>query len=127
EKEKFQNYRLLWARVLDENGAVLPSWFLGTCGGSFDAEVKNVSGGYAFAENVLFMDLWQFNKTAKHAYKSVKELIFSPPTLKEQKNICAKFSNYPLIIVVPSVKKMTYKIQAHSIFYEDVREVLATF
>jgi predicted adenine nucleotide alpha hydrolase (AANH) superfamily ATPase len=124
EKEKFQNHRLLWGRVLDESGAVCPSWFLGAHDGDFEAAVKSVGEGYGFAESVLFVELWRFNQISNHAYKSVKELIFNPPAHEEQENIHIKFSK-PFIAVIESVKKTTYKIEVKSTFYEDVREVLA--
>ncbi|MDR0666248.1 MAG: epoxyqueuosine reductase QueH [Campylobacteraceae bacterium] len=125
KREEFQNYRFLWGRVLDKNGAVLPSWFLGAPDGDFETAVENVSGGYGFAKDMLFIELWRFNKTAKRAYKSVKELIFNPPASEEQKNLCAKFSDYSLIAVVEKVEKTVYKLEARSINYKDVREVLA--
>ncbi|MDR2789695.1 MAG: epoxyqueuosine reductase QueH [Campylobacteraceae bacterium] len=123
-KEKFQNYRLLWGRVLDENGNVVPSWFLGAHDGNFEAAVKSVHEGCGFAEHALFVELWQFNKRAKRSYKSIKELIFNPPPFEEQKNIHAKFVN-SFVVVVENIKKTTCKIEVKSTFYEDVREVLA--
>jgi predicted adenine nucleotide alpha hydrolase (AANH) superfamily ATPase len=126
KREKFQNYRLLWGRILDESGVVLPSWFLGAYNGSFKAAVKSVDNGCGFAEGVLFMELWRFNQAANCSYKSVKGLIFNPPTYEEQENIRTKFSNYSFVAVIESVKIIVYKIEVKSIFYEDVREVLAT-
>ncbi|MDR1008235.1 MAG: epoxyqueuosine reductase QueH [Campylobacteraceae bacterium] len=125
KREKFQNYRFLWGRILDESNTVLPSWFLGVYHGDSEVIIKSIDSGYGFAENMLFIELWRFNQIAGYIYKSVKELIFNPPTNEEQKNICMKFPDYPLIIVIENIEKKTYNIEARSIFYEDVREVLA--
>ncbi|MDR0762585.1 MAG: epoxyqueuosine reductase QueH [Campylobacteraceae bacterium] len=125
KREKFQNYRLLWGRILNESGDILPSWFLGAYDGIFEAVVENIDDGYGFAKDTLFIELWRFNKMVNYSYKNVKELIFNPPENEKQNNIRVKFPDYPLFIVIDSVKTGTYKIEARSTFYEDVREVLA--
>ncbi|MDR1461414.1 MAG: epoxyqueuosine reductase QueH [Campylobacteraceae bacterium] len=128
EKEEFQNYQLLWGLVL-ENGYAVHSYFIGEYkfdGSALEVEVTKIQNGFGFTKNhILFLDLECFNNITCTNYKNIKDLIHNPITRPKYLDIEHKLSDYSLIIVLDKIKKTTYKIEAKSISYQDVREVLA--
>ncbi|MDR1976563.1 MAG: epoxyqueuosine reductase QueH [Campylobacteraceae bacterium] len=128
EREKFHNYRLLWGRVLKEGEAV-HSFFVGEydfSGEPLEAKVVEVKDGLGFTgSDMLFLSLKRFNEITRKSYKSVKELIYSPITRQEHLDVERKLADFLPIIVLENVEKATYKIEAKSTNYQDVREVLA--
>jgi predicted adenine nucleotide alpha hydrolase (AANH) superfamily ATPase len=128
EKEIFQNYRLLWGRVL-ENGITIHSYFIGEYefgGKSLEVEITDIKDGFGFTQNhALFMSLERFNRIAQTNYNSIKELIYNSISGQQRLKIKSYIGDYSLIIVLDAIKKTTYKIEAKSISYQDVREVLA--
>ncbi|MDR3177801.1 MAG: epoxyqueuosine reductase QueH [Campylobacteraceae bacterium] len=128
EKERFQNYRLLWGRVL-EGGKVVHSYFIGEYefdGRDLEAKVVEIKDGFGFTDNyTLFLSLERFNKITHKSYESVKDLIYRPIMPQECSDIECGLIDYSPIIVLDNIKKTTYKIEAKSTSYQDVREVLA--
>jgi predicted adenine nucleotide alpha hydrolase (AANH) superfamily ATPase len=126
ERQKFQNYRLLWGRV-SENDHTIGSYFLSEIeGGVFEYEVSDVNGGFGFTkERAVFLDIGALNKLAKSGYKSVKELIFEPLVRQKRLDICKELADFSPIVVLDDVKKTTYKIECRATFYQDIIEVLA--
>jgi predicted adenine nucleotide alpha hydrolase (AANH) superfamily ATPase len=128
KKEKFQNYQLLWGRVLEDKQGV-HSFFIGEYefeGKPLEIRVTDIKDGFGFTENyTLFLDLKKFNALMNANYESVKELIYSPISHQKYLTIQNGLIDYSPIIVLDEIKKTTYKIEAKSINYQDVREVLA--
>ncbi|MDR0580213.1 MAG: epoxyqueuosine reductase QueH [Campylobacteraceae bacterium] len=128
EKEKFQNYRLLWGLVSEDRGNI-HSYFIGKYEFSnkpLEVKISKIKDGFGFAENhILFLSLKRFNEMIHKSYTSVKDLIFNPITLQEHLSIEHELLDYLLVVVLDEIKKTTYKIEAKSTSYQDVREVLA--
>ncbi|MDR1614913.1 MAG: epoxyqueuosine reductase QueH [Campylobacteraceae bacterium] len=128
EKERFRNYRLLWGLVSQDLKNV-HSYFIGKY--EFDdkplkVEITEIKDGFGFTRNyTLFLSLERFNKIIGKDYKSVKDLVYNPITLQEHSYIEYRLFEYSPIIVLDKIEKTTYKIEAKSVNYEDVREVLA--
>jgi hypothetical protein len=128
EKKRFKHYRLLWGMVT-QNSKSVQSYFVGEYefeDEPLEAEIVEIKDGFGFTQNcTLFLSLESFNKIAKKSYKSVKELVYNPITPQDHLDISYKLIDYSPIIVLEKIEKTTYKIEAKSVFYEDVMEVLA--
>ncbi|MDR2342462.1 MAG: epoxyqueuosine reductase QueH [Campylobacteraceae bacterium] len=128
EKERFQNYRLLWGLV-SEDGRSVHSYFIGKYefgDKSLEVKIEEIKNGFGFTEShIMFLSLKCFNEMAHKSYNSVKDLIFNPITPQEHLGMECKLFDYLLVIVLDEIKKTTYKIEAKSTSYQDVREVLA--
>lgn len=135
KREKFLNYRLLSAYVKKDK-MTIPSYFLfyshskrkhfkGKIA-SFDAGVGEFS-----KESVLFVSLEYFNKYANSEYKSVKQMIFNPPSLKTElslrKNLQGEFFSLSPIIIIDTLTEDKLEIGINSVIYDDVRELLVKF
>ncbi|MDR0408134.1 MAG: epoxyqueuosine reductase QueH [Campylobacteraceae bacterium] len=128
QKEEFQNYRLLWGRVIEDTRTA-HSYFIGRYkfeNSVLQTKITKIKNGFGFTgDGILFLDLECFNSMTHVNYKSVKEMMFYPATYQKYSNMKCKLSEYQLIIVLDNIKKTSYKIEAKSINYQDVREVLA--
>jgi len=133
-REKFLNYRLLRAFVKRDK-KIIPSYFLfysvlkrDFTKGKLEEKIRDF---YMFnREEIKFLELSAFNKMIKKSYKSVKELIFNPPSIEEETDLRKKlsFSFFDLspIIVIDNISSLNgkYEIYCKSELYEDVRENL---
>ncbi|KIM03455.1 MAG: diacylglucosamine hydrolase like protein [Sulfurovum sp. AS07-7] len=130
-KERFLNYRLLLAKVT-QNNHTIPSHFLPYStlkkGYSRGKITWDENMGYFDRDEIIFISLDFYNKLANTEYKTVKELIFNPPIFEEEIKIREQiFSNpYNLsaIIVINNKLNGKFEIICDSKVYEDVKENL---
>ncbi|XPV68821.1 MAG: epoxyqueuosine reductase QueH [Halarcobacter sp.] len=131
-KQRFLNYRLLSA-TLKIDKEIVPSYFLcySTLGkkktnGRITYEKNEIS--YLNRDEVKILPLNIFNELGNSTYRSVKDLMFNPPTFKSELNIREKITNNPYglstIVVVDEVIDGKYDISLDSVIYEDVKEVI---
>ena len=134
-REKFLNYRLLRAYV-KENKTLVPSYFLfySTLKRRFSRgkiEKEKEGMGFFNREEIIFLSLAKFNELANTSYKSTKELIFSPPSVKTELHVRKIFSEDFIclspIVIVDEVREKKMEIYCEAITYSDVRELLAPF
>lgn len=130
-KERFLNYRLLHAKVV-QNDQTIPSHFLpystlkkGYSRGkiTWDNDV-----GYFDRDEIMFISLKHYNKLASTDYKSIKELIFYPSVFDEEikirQQIISNPYNLSAIIVIDNKLNGKLEIMCDSKVYEDVKENL---
>jgi hypothetical protein len=130
-KERFLNYRMLFAKVVQGNHTI-PSHFL-----PYSTLKKNYSRGkitwdndigYFDRDEIIFIPLEHYNKIANRDYKSVKELIFNPPAFSEEIKmrwqIISNPYNLSAIIVIDDKLNGKFEIMCDSKVYEDVKENL---
>ena len=126
---KILNYRLKNAR-LSFDGVVMDSYFLfysyiNKGFTRFNAiENKNIFYG---KDEVWLVSLKHFNHLANFNYKSVRELIYSPPKLKAElhirKKLCGKNSLNP-IIILDKILSAKCEIQIDSVLFHSSVEKL---
>lgn len=129
-KQRFLNYRLLSGKVTVDK-KIVPSYFL--CYSTLNR--KKTSGrieyekdeiAYLNKDQVKILDIRTFNEIGNATYKSVKSLIFNPPTFESELNIRNKITNNPYglsaIIVVDELTDGKYEIELDAITYNDVKE-----
>ncbi len=133
-REKFLNYRLQRAWVKNNHKEVIPSYFLFYS--QFKKEltkgkVESISEGkgYFSKEEALFLSIEVFNELTQSTYRSVKEMLVSPPSIESEiKCREALFNSLLLslspIIVLDKVDLEHYEIYALSKTYQDIRENL---
>jgi predicted adenine nucleotide alpha hydrolase (AANH) superfamily ATPase len=132
-KEKFLNYRQFNFKVIKGKKEIIPAYALvysslprKKAQGSIEFEDKNIH--YFNREEIKFIDLEYFNSLCNSNYKSIKELIFNPPSFDEELKLRSLIepANYSLspIIVVENIidSKLTVTLDAKT--YEDAREKL---
>jgi len=132
-KEKFLNYRQFNFKLVKGKKEVIPAYALvysnlprTKAQGRIEFQDKSLH--YFNREEIKFIDLEYFNSLCNTAYKSIKELIFYPPTFEEELKIRstlepANYSLSPIIIVEKIIdSKLTILLNAKT--YEDVREKL---
>lgn len=131
-KEKFLNYRLFDLK-LTQKGAVIPAHalFYSTLPRKkAEGRVEFSADGvhYFNREEIKFITLEQFNKTAELGYKDIYELIFNPPSVEKELCIRASLtgSHYDLspLIVVEEIPQEKLNITLDAKVYEDTRERL---
>jgi hypothetical protein len=131
-KQRFLNYRLL-SGTTKINKKIVPSYFLcysvlnrKKMNGRIEYEKDEIS--YLNRDEVKVLSLEIFNEIGKSNYKSVKSLIFNPPTFESELNIRNKITSnqYGLstILIVDEVIDGKYEIDLNAIVYEDVKEVI---
>lgn len=133
-RQRFLNYRLLFAKVLDAKKNTVPSYFL-----AYSSISKNkIKGriefiekglGYFNKENIRFIGLQTFNKLTQNNFHSVQELMFQGLEFEKQLLLRSTLNSDLLqdlspIIVVDTLSEDTYEIHLCSHVYEDVRENL---
>ncbi len=132
-RQKFLNYRLLRASVATKD-EVLPSFILFyshmkrfRTQGRVESEVDGV--GYFNRESIILLSLETYNLLNESNYESVKELMFNPPSVKEdlhvRKMLQGEFYSLSPIIVLDAIVKDKLTITMDSYIYDDVRELLA--
>ncbi len=131
-KQRFLNYRLL-SGITKIDKKVVPSYFLcysklnrKKMNGRIDYEKDEIA--YLNRDEVKVLSLEIFNELGNSFYKSVKDLMFNPPTFESELNIRNKITNNPYglstIVVVDDVINGKYEIELNSTIYEDIKEVI---
>ncbi len=130
-KEKFLNYRQFALRVIAQKDEIVPAYalFYSTlprkkAQGSVNFLHNNIA--YFNREEIKFVSLEFFNASCSLEYKSVKELIFNPPSVKEELKFRESLTSSPydlsLIIIVDKILQTKVTIELDAKVYEDVRE-----
>lgn len=129
-KQRFLNYRLLSGTVkIDKK--VVPSYFLcystlnrKKMNGRIEYEKDEIS--YLNRDEAKLLSIDIFNDIGNSSYKSVKSLMFNPPTFESELNIRNRITKNPYglsaIIVVDQVIDGKYEIELDAITYDDVKE-----
>jgi len=135
-REKFLNYRLLSAWVL-QNGEVLPSYFLpySTLKRKFtkfkiQSQIKDVY--FANRESIRIVSLAVFNKLLESNYINIQDIIDNPPSFDDELSIRNKIINNlyslsPIIVLKDIDQNANFKLHLDAQTYEDTREILVTF
>jgi predicted adenine nucleotide alpha hydrolase (AANH) superfamily ATPase len=132
-REKFLNYRQFSLKTTLGKEEVIPSYalFYSTlprkkAQGNVEFTDKNI--GYFNREEIKFVTLEFFNSTCNFNYKTLKELIFNPPSFEEELKFRTFLtsSNYDLspIIIMDEIPQTKLTIELDAKIYEDVREKL---
>ncbi len=132
-KQKILNYRQFSFSVRKGKKEIIPAYALSYSSlprkkaqGRIEFKDKNLH--YFNREEIKFITLEHFNSHSKTQYKSLNELIFSPPSFDEELQIRTKLVdlNYNLtpIIVVNQIIESKLTIELDAKVYEDVQEKL---
>jgi len=132
-KQKFLNYRQLSFKLIKGKKEVIPAYALSystlprkRAQGRIEYEDKGIH--YFNREEVKFVTLEFFNSINKFEYKTISELIFNPPTIKEELNFRNTLTDmtYDLspIIIVDEIPQTKLTLELNAKTYEDVREKL---
>ena len=132
-KHKFLNYRELNFRVIEGKNSVLDAFVLTystlprkKAQGRIEFSHNNIH--YFNREEIKFISLEHFNTLLSTHYKSIKELIYNPPSLKVQKELRDEITgeSYELspIIVVEQISDKKLTIFLDALTYEDTKEKL---
>ncbi|MEA3330992.1 MAG: epoxyqueuosine reductase QueH [Campylobacterota bacterium] len=132
-KRKFLNYRQFSLKVTEGKSKNIPAYAVvystlprKKAQGRIEFSHKNIH--YFNREEIKFITLQKFNSTCQTNYKNIKELIFNPPTLKEELKFrktlaCGDYDLTPIIIVQEILSsKLTIELNAKT--YEDTKEKL---
>ena len=131
-KERFLNWRQIYG-LLKVKKEVIPAHFLPYSTlkseytrGKVDVKVRNLH--YMNRDEVKFITLDVYNQLTQTHYKSIYQLIYTPPSFEEEINTRNKLilNNYDLslVLVVDVIPTQKVEILYKSHIYEDVREVL---
>lgn len=132
-KEKFLNYRQFSFKLTAQKNEIVPAYALfysvlqrKKAEGSVEFLHNDIA--YFNREEIKFVTLEFFNSACTFNYKSIKELIFNPPSVEDeikfrQKLTSLSYDLSPIIIVEKIVQtKLTLELDAKT--YEDTREKL---
>ena len=133
-KQRFLNYRLLQGGVRIKKESI-PSYFLAysTLGnkktaGTIEYIIDGI--GYLNRDEVKLIDLEFFNRITQMDYRSVFELVWSPPAFELELVLRKKITNNPYdvscIVVVESLPREKIEITLLSEVFHDVREKIVT-
>ena len=131
-KERFLNYRLKFG-LLKVKKSPTPCHFLpystlkrNYTRGNIEREIDGVY--FLNRDEVKFITLKKYNQLSKRDYKSIRELIFNPPSFEEELQVRAKISPNPYslstVVVVEEILPKKIEIFLDSSVYEDVIERL---
>jgi predicted adenine nucleotide alpha hydrolase (AANH) superfamily ATPase len=131
-KERFLNYRIFSAKVLVDK-EVIPSYFLAystlknkKTKGKIEYTKDNIS--YLNKDETKIITLDFFNLKINTNYNNVKELMFNPPSFKDELNFRNSISNSAFnlctIIILDFIPSEKIEIYCESKVYEDEREVI---
>lgn len=133
-REKFLNYRLLRAWVKNTQQEIVPSYFIfySTLKKEFvKTKIENIYNevGFLSKEEGRFVSLAFFNRIAKTDYKTVKDMLQNPPTIKKElafrkRILKSELPTLSPIIVLDELKMESYEIFLQSRCYNDIRENL---
>ena len=133
-KERFLNWRLLRGHI-EINKKTLPAHFLpysAIRGGHVRGKVQQRIGDLYFLNRneIKLVTLETYNRLTCSVYKSIKELIFSPPGFEKELAARQKLVPHPYnlstIAIVEKIPYETLDIFINQKNYEDVRETLLT-
>ena len=132
-RTKFLNYRQFNVKVHSKKDGVIAAHALSYSTLPrkkaiirFDEHIDTIY--YANREEIKALSLEHFNAISTHTYKSIKELIFNPPTFEEELKIRTHITHNPYdlspILIFEEIpqEKLTVTIDAKT--YEDVKEKL---
>ena len=134
-RHKFLNYRQLSFRVIKEKKEVIPAYALSystlprkKAQGRIEYEIEGIF--HLNREEVRFVSLETFNALCDKSYKNIYELIWDPPSFKEEQKVrnTVLGESYDLtpIIVTNTASitdaKLTIELEAKT--YEDTKEKL---
>ena len=131
-KQRFLNWRMMQGALRVQKKAV-PAHFLpystlksGYSRGRVAYHIGQIH--YMNRDEVRFIPLRYYNQLGNTDYRSVAELIFSPPTFATELEIRRKIETDPYslsaILVTDEIPEKKIEIQCQSESYSDVREVL---
>jgi len=131
-KERFLNWRQLSGQ-LKVKKETLPVHFLpystlksSYSRGKIDVKINQLY--YMNRDEIKFITLETYNELGETNYKTIKELIYTPPTFESEVKIRQKliFNAYDLscLLVVDSIPTQKIEILYQSHVYEDVKEVI---
>jgi hypothetical protein len=132
-KEKFLNYRQFNFKLISQKSEVIPAYalFYSTLPrkktqGKIEFLHNNI--GYFNREEIKFVTLDFFNQTCNLHYKTLKELLFNPPTYGDElkfRKILTN-TNYDLspVIIVDAIPQTKLTIELDAKVYEDTKEKL---
>jgi predicted adenine nucleotide alpha hydrolase (AANH) superfamily ATPase len=135
-REKFLNYRLLRASVL-QNNEVTPSYFFpySTLKRKFTkfkihSQMKDVY--FANRESIKIISLRVFNELLESNYTNIQDIIDNPPSFNDElsmrnKIISNLYSLSPIIVLKDIDENANFKLYLDAQTYEDTREILVTF
>ncbi|MCH9813038.1 MAG: epoxyqueuosine reductase QueH [Epsilonproteobacteria bacterium] len=135
-RDKFLNYRLLRAYVMEKT-EVIPSYVLtySTLKRKFtkfkiESKIKDIY--LANRESIKFITLQTFNQLLESNYKKIEDIIKNPPTIEEELAIRNKIINNlftlsPIIVLKDIDENAKYQLYLDAQTYEDTRESLVTF
>ena len=132
-KEKFLNYRIFSLNLTKGKNEIIPAYSLcysmldkKKADGRIEFEDKNIY--YFNRQEIKFIDLKHFNKLCRSNYKSIKELIFNPPTFDKELNIRKLIDPNPYslspIIIVDLICDTKLTITLNATTYQDTKEKL---
>ncbi|MFA5234348.1 MAG: epoxyqueuosine reductase QueH [Sulfurimonas sp.] len=132
-KEKFLNYRQFSFKLSINKNEIIPAYalFYSTlprkkAEGKIEFSHNNIH--YFNREEIKFVTLNFFNSTCNFNYKTLKELIFNPPSVDEELKFRTFLtsSNYDLspIIIIDEILQTKITVELYAKTYEDVREKL---
>ena len=131
-KQRFLNWRLMMG-LLRVRKEVVPAHFLpySTIKGEYTRGKIEYNIGeihHMNRDEVRFITLKHYNDIANTDYKSVTELIYSPPAFNKEVELRAKLGVTPydisIIMVVEEIPTNKIEILCQSKTYSDVKEVL---
>ncbi len=131
-KQRFLNWRLTMG-LLRVRKEVIPAHFLpySTIKGEYTRgkiEYKIGEVHHMNRDEVRFITLKHYNDLARTDYKTVTELIYSPPTFSKEVELRAKLGVTPydlsVIMIVEEIPANKIEILCQSKTYNDVKEVL---
>ena len=131
-KERFLNWRQTMG-YLKVKKEIIPAHFLpystlksSYSRGKIDVHLNEIH--YMNRDEVKFITLDTYNRLGRYHYKNIQELIYSPPTFKEEVTLRQKliFNAYDLscLLVVDTIPTQKIEISYQSHLYEDVKDVL---
>ena len=131
-KHKFLNYRELRFFVKKKK-EVIPAYLVSysyTKRKHHQGKIEDeIDGVYFFnREDIKMIELKKYNEILKTSYKSVKELIFNPPSYKDEQKLRLELLDeiYDLtpIVVLDEIVKDKLQIHIDTKVYEDTKEKL---
>lgn len=135
-REKFLNYRLLRAYVLQDS-EIIPSYILpySVLKRKFtkfkiQSQIKDVY--FANRESIRVISLSTFNKLLETNYKYIQDIIYNPPTFDDEllvRNsiINNLYSLSPIIVLKDIDANAKFQLYLNAQTYEDTRENLVIF
>lgn len=132
-REKFLNYRQFSFRVIAQKDEIIPAYALfysilprKKAQGSVEFLHNDIA--YFNREEIKLLTLEFFNTVCNFNYKSVKELVFNPPSVDEEIRFRESLTScsYDLspIIIVEKISDTKLTIELDAKTYEDTREKL---